>query len=123
MIRFSGQAQKLTGAIAMLLVIYRSTPKSWSRKKKLEAETMELMPMTKPDASNYLKGVEDALNGILFDDDAQIVLPMPFKAYSSKPRIELFIAQDLKWAQVLQDLIAICAGDKKTDDGRISSDG
>lgn len=111
MVTFSGQAQnKLTGSICMLLVAYRTTPKSWSAKKKQQAEEMELMPMSRPDASNYLKGVEDALNGILFDDDSQIVMPITLKAYSSRPRIELFFTQDLKWSKVLSDLISIMSG-------------
>jgi Holliday junction resolvase RusA-like endonuclease len=40
----------------------------------------------KPDASNILKLVEDALNGIAYKDDSQIVASIPLKA----PRLGTF---------------------------------
>lgn len=45
-------------------------PKSWTKAKKARAEAMELFP-GKPDADNIAKML-DALNGVVFEDDAQI---------------------------------------------------
>jgi Holliday junction resolvase RusA-like endonuclease len=41
--------------------------------------------------SNYLKSFEDALNGVLWKDDAMIVHEEIDKYYSDKPRIEVEI--------------------------------
>ena len=40
------------------------------------------LPLKKPDADNILKVVADALNGIAYQDDKQIVLAEARKAYS-----------------------------------------
>lgn len=48
-------------------------PKSWSKRKKKEAIAGLIMPTTKPDGDNILKVVLDALNGLAYDDDRQVV--------------------------------------------------
>jgi len=47
----------------------------------------------KPDASNILKLVEDAANGILYDDDKQIVKCTISKEYGETERIEIEIRE------------------------------
>lgn len=73
------------GAISVSFEFRVKIPKSWSKKKKLR---MELQPCPiKPDLSNYIKFIEDALNGILWLDDAQIVAykEPTCKLYSQDP--------------------------------------
>jgi Holliday junction resolvase RusA-like endonuclease len=55
-------------------------PKSWTKAKKLQAEQREIYP-GKPDIDNVAKIVLDALNGIVFEDDAQVHALRVFKAY------------------------------------------
>ena len=45
-------------------------------------------PTTKPDIDNVAKAVFDAMNGIVFQDDKQIVNQMVTKRYSDNPRVE-----------------------------------
>lgn len=50
------------------------------------------LPAVRPDADNFWKAVSDALNGILWEDDAQIVECHASKAYAAagtEPRIEI----------------------------------
>ena len=47
--------------------------------------------MVKPDTDNVIKAVIDALNGMAFLDDKQIVLVHGSKAYSERPRCEIEI--------------------------------
>lgn len=54
-------------AIVMRIDVYREIPKSRPRYVRYEMDTF------KPDATNIAKSVEDALNGIAYDDDKQIV--------------------------------------------------
>ena len=85
----------LEGALALQLRVYRPIPKSMSKKKAALAECGELRPITKPDMDNYIKGIKDALKGICWLDDSQIVAyKEPFgKYYSNKPRVEVEIEQ------------------------------
>lgn len=83
----------LEGPLAVMIIAYRSIPKSFSKKKTAAAEAGEIYPTTKPDADNYLKGVKDALKGIMWVDDSQVVDVYTRKRYSSKPRIEVKIRQ------------------------------
>lgn len=77
--------------LVITLRFYRSVPKSFSKKKKEAAEEAVLVPVTKPDLDNYIKGMLDAMNGILWEDDRQIVGIYASKRYSSLPRTEVEI--------------------------------
>ena len=80
----------VTGAVVLSLRIYRSIPKSMSKKKREAALAGRLRPTTKPDVSNVLKGVEDALKGLWYTDDSQIVgYGTLGKWYAERPRIEI----------------------------------
>lgn len=77
-------------AIGLKVTVYRSIPKKYSSKVKTEmCERGEIVPTTKPDADNYLKAIKDALNGVIWRDDSQIVDVQVRKRYSNKPRIEV----------------------------------
>jgi len=55
----------MRGALKMTAVFNLPRPKS--------LPTKVIHHIKKPDCSNFIKGVEDALRGIAFDDDSQIV--------------------------------------------------
>ena len=77
----------ITGAISLSIVIYKAIPKSFSKKWVAWAEAGEISPITRPDFDNYAKLVCDALNGIFWKDDAQIVDCRISKRYSNQPRV------------------------------------
>ncbi len=83
----------LDGPLAVMVTAYRSIPKSFSKKKAAAAEAGEIYPVSKPDADNYLKGVKDALKGVMWIDDSQVVDAYARKRYSFRPRIEVKIRQ------------------------------
>jgi len=51
------------------IIAYFQYPKSYTKKKKAETP----IPMKKPDIDNIAKSVLDALNGVAYKDDAQVV--------------------------------------------------
>lgn len=83
----------LEGALELHVTVCRSIPKSFSRRKAEAAERGEIRPTTKPDVDNYLKGVKDALKGIIWRDDSQIVRVVADKYYSRQPRIEIDVRE------------------------------
>lgn len=87
--------EPLGGPVAMRLNIYMPIPASWSKVKREAALLGGVMPISKPDSSNVLKSVEDALNGIAYIDDSQIIDVWVRKRYSHDPRIELEIVSTL----------------------------
>lgn len=66
-------------------------PKSWPKAKQRAAESGELKPISRPDIDNYLKAVLDALNGVAYADDSQVISVTAIKAYSTDPSIHIVI--------------------------------
>lgn len=78
----------LSGPVEIDLRIEVAIPASWSKRKRAEAEAGALWPAKKPDLSNVQKAVEDALNGVAYGDDSQIVRYGRLeKVYSLRPGV------------------------------------
>ena len=72
---------------------YYDTPKSESKKKLRNMLAGLLFPTKKPDWDNIGKIVCDALNGIAWKDDAQIVDGNVLKHYSEVPHTDVLIEE------------------------------
>lgn len=72
---------------------YYDTPKSESKKKLRNMLAGLLFPTKKPDWDNIGKIICDALNGIAWKDDAQIVDGRVLKHYSEVPRTDVLIEE------------------------------
>lgn len=59
-------------------------PKSYSKKKVEEIRRDDKRPTVKPDCDNIIKAVLDALNGVAYDDDAQVVAVSCSKRYAAE---------------------------------------
>ena len=70
---------------------YRPIPKSWSRKKRAAAREQKIYPTVRPDFDNVIKAIADALNGVLWEDDRQVVDGRIQRFYSDDPRVEVEI--------------------------------
>lgn len=60
-------------ALAVDIVLYYPRPKRMAKYKRLMAQKGVLRPTVKPDVDNVIKAILDALNGVAFEDDRQIV--------------------------------------------------
>lgn len=92
-IRYTAQVEMgdrplLEGALDVLVVASFPIPASMSKGKRLAALSGALHPTVKPDADNLLK-VLDALNGIVFADDKQVVRADVRKVYSATPELTI----------------------------------
>ena len=68
---------------------YFKVPKSARTAEKYAMMNDEIMPTKKPDADNILKIVADALNGIAYSDDKQIIEMHVSKRYNDEGLIEI----------------------------------
>ena len=68
-----------------------------SQPKHIQAKMLEglIKPTKRPDIDNIIKIVADALNGLAYKDDKQIVSCSCQKLYGARPRLEVRIT-DLK---------------------------
>lgn len=84
----------LTGPLVCVIKIYRPIPKSFSKKQRTLALSGIVRPVTKPDLKNYIAGVEDALEKVLYANDSQIVgYGDSGKWYGDPPRVEVEIRE------------------------------
>lgn len=84
----------LEGPVEMLISAYFPIPKSYTKGKKLAAEHNVIRPTKKPDVDNIQKIIGDALNGLAYKDDSQIVTSEIQKWYTSEgPRVEVIIKE------------------------------
>jgi Holliday junction resolvase RusA-like endonuclease len=84
----------LEGPLVLAVKIYRTIPKSFSKKRHQEAVDGVLKPTTKPDIDNIIKGIKDALKAVIWRDDSQIVQIMALKKYGEVPRIEVVVVEE-----------------------------
>lgn len=76
----------INGPMSVSVEARMPVPASWSRKRRAAALAGVLWPTGKPDADNILKCL-DALNGIVWRDDALIVATQVLKIYSAEPSL------------------------------------
>lgn len=75
----------LIGPVEVAIEVTVEIPVGWPYKKRLAASRGELRPTGKPDTDNIAKLQFDALNGILWRDDSQVVFHTVRKSYGEKP--------------------------------------
>lgn len=78
--------------LAMFVRAFHGIPKSTSKRKRAEIAAGVCRPTKKPDFDNVFKILCDALNGIAYADDAQIVQASIRKSYTPcDPHVEVSI--------------------------------
>lgn len=79
--------------VAIRIVARFLPPKSASKKRKLDMLEGRELPLKKPDMDNIVKVVSDALNGVAYHDDAQIVYVTAKKAYSAIEGLDVTVEE------------------------------
>jgi len=75
--------------IKLVLEFHMPIPKSWARKKHLKA--LGQPHAVRSDLDNLIKFVGDALNGVLWSDDAIIFEITAHKFYAEEPKTRIMI--------------------------------
>lgn len=84
----------LEGALAVHMVAYMAMPQYLMKSKKRQPLALAgvIRPTTKPDIDNLTKTL-DALQGVVFRNDSQIVESTVSKVYSATPKLEIRIEE------------------------------
>lgn len=95
--RFLDQADGFyleTGTPVALRIVARfMPPASTSKKKQKQMLEGEILPLKKPDMDNIVKVVADALNGVAYHDDTQVILVSAKKAYSAMEGLDITVEE------------------------------
>lgn len=83
----------IAGAVSVQLDIRLPVPASWSKRKQNEALDGQLLPTKKPDIDNVEKAIFDGLNGVVWNDDVQVVEVSKRKRYSAVPGVQVVIRE------------------------------
>ena len=78
--------QVIEGAVSVVIWLFVTPPASWSQKKQRAALAHEILPTSKPDVDNVIKGIFDACNEIVWRDDKQACDLTVRKRYATTPR-------------------------------------
>ena len=78
-----------SGPLKLVVEFHMPIPKSWARKKRLEA--VGKPHSVRPDFDNLMKFVGDALNNLLWLDDAIIYCVSAMKFYQMEPKTRFLI--------------------------------
>ena len=92
--QFMYHGEPLTGPLKVELWFYRPVQKSLSKKERSLRLTGAHRPTVKSDVDNYIKSTLDGLNGLLREDDRQIVDIIAHKYYSDQPRIDIKVEEE-----------------------------
>ena len=82
-----------TGPLEAVLEMRIPIPASWSKAHKAAALAGTELPTSKPDIDNVAKAILDACNGVVFRDDAQVVMLVATKAFSDEPGVRVVIRE------------------------------
>lgn len=90
--RGSGEYELLDGPLALVLTFYVPRPKAHIGVRGVKASAPPY-PAVKPDLLKLTRAIEDALTGIVYRDDAQIVRETLAKRYGEPARCEVLIGE------------------------------
>ncbi len=79
----------LDGPLWLNVVFHEPRPKGHIGAKGLVRPSAPLYPAKRPDATKLLRAVEDAMTGVVYRDDAQIVSQVVRKVYGEPARVEI----------------------------------
>ncbi|KWE70536.1 endodeoxyribonuclease RusA [Burkholderia ubonensis] len=81
--------QPYEGPVRLIVNIGLPIPTSWSQKRQDAAAAGAIGATKKPDADNVVKALKDAMNGVVYADDGQVVDLWISKRYARVPGVRI----------------------------------
>lgn len=90
-----GSSEQLETPVTVAIYIRVGIPTSFSKQKRKDALVNHIRPTKKPDIDNVAKCFLDAMNGIVYLDDKQVVSLHVTKEYAITPAVDVMVKEDL----------------------------
>jgi Holliday junction resolvase RusA-like endonuclease len=90
-----GASEALETPVTVAIYIRVGIPKSFSKQKHKDALANIERPTKKPDIDNIAKCFLDAMNGIVYLDDKQVVSLHITKEYAETPAVDIMVKEEL----------------------------
>ena len=94
-IKAMGSSPPLEGPVKLDLIIRLPVPKSYPKSRTKDCLNGSEWPIKKVDIDNICKSVMDAMNGITYVDDSQIVILRAVKIYSADAGVDVKLSEVL----------------------------
>jgi len=91
-----GSSDPLETPVAVYVYANYAIPASYSNKRKEACLNRSERPTKKPDADNICKAVCDAMNGIVYKDDSQVVSLHFTKRYDTVASVHILVKEELE---------------------------
>lgn len=83
--------KRLHGPVSVSIKVHFGVPDRWNKAARELAFRGKLAATRKPDIDNIAKIILDALNGVAWEDDVQVVNLSIGKAYSDEPSVSVTV--------------------------------
>jgi Holliday junction resolvase RusA-like endonuclease len=90
-----GSSEPLKTPVAAYIYITVPIPQSYSKKRTEACLNNSERPCKKPDIDNIIKAFLDSMNGIVYDDDSQVVSLHSTKRYGTVGTVEVIVKEEL----------------------------
>jgi len=87
--------EPLRTPLRVMIEATMSIPLSWSKAKRQAALDGDVYP-SRPDVDNIAKTVLDGMNGVVYEDDAQVMYLKVSKKYAEEGSVTVWLAENLK---------------------------
>jgi len=84
---------KFEGALQVKITAFCPIPKSTSKKNRAKMLAGEIKCTKKPDIDNIAKIILDALNGVAYEDDKQVISIEVNKMYGEVPKVAVSLLE------------------------------
>jgi Holliday junction resolvase RusA-like endonuclease len=88
-----GSTDPLETPVSVFLYIRHAVPQSYSKKRTEACLSGLEQPCKKPDIDNVAKTYLDAMNGVIFKDDTQVIDLHVKKVYSAVPGVDVMVME------------------------------
>ena len=88
-----GSTDPLETPVSVFLYIRHGVPQSYSKKRTEACLSGLEQPCKKPDIDNVAKTYLDAMNGVVFLDDTQVINLHVKKVYSAVPGVDVMVME------------------------------
>ena len=90
-----GSQKPLEGPVVACIYITLPIPASYSKKRTQACLSGEERPTKRSDIDNFCKAIFDGMNGIVFEDDSQVVSLHATKVYGTIGMVEIMVQEHL----------------------------